>query len=160
MGVRIREVFRAWLLDHANFLVAILYGDFWRLRDKCLSVKSGFPHILYFAYLESHCSWIGLKSKFRGGVYLPHGLRSIFISDHASIGDECTILQQVTIGSKNGGAPTIGSGVYIGAGAIIIGSITIGDGAKIGANAIVLKDVKPGAIVVSKASSEIERENR
>lgn len=41
----------------------------------------------------------------------------------------------------------IGSDVWIGYGALIIGGVTIGDGACIGAGAIVTKDVPPYAIV-------------
>ena len=46
------------------------------------------------------------------------------------------------------GAPRIGNGVDIGAGAKLLGPITIGDGAAIGANAVVIKDVPAGAIAV------------
>ena len=63
------EVIRALIVDTANFLVALLYGDFWKLRKKCMLVKRGFPHILYYAYLEAHSSWIGLKTKMGGGKF-------------------------------------------------------------------------------------------
>ena len=63
----------------------------------------------------------------------------------------------MTVGSKNGVAPVVGNGVYIGAGAILIGGIIIGDNAKIGANAIVVKNVNPGAVIVSRASEAVER---
>jgi serine O-acetyltransferase len=52
------------------------------------------------------------------------------------------IMQQVTIGQlAEEYAPTIGSHVYIGAGAKVLGRIVIGDRARIGANAVVLADV-------------------
>jgi serine O-acetyltransferase len=44
--------------------------------------------------------------------------------------------------------PVIGDGVFVGAGARILGGITIGNGAQIGANAVVLKDVPDGATAV------------
>ncbi|WP_308515766.1 hypothetical protein [Sphingomonas flavescens] len=54
-------------------------------------------------------------------------------------------MQQVTIGMiGEGEVPSIGNGVYIGAGAKIIGKVHVGDGARIGANAVVTKDVPPG----------------
>lgn len=60
-------------------------------------------------------------------------------------------LNQVTIGVddiKGGGAPTIGSNVFIGAGAKIIGDITIGNNVVIGAGAIVTKNISDGRTVV------------
>lgn len=82
---------------------------------------------------------------------MPHGLNGIVISDQAQIGKGCTIFQQVTIGVKSlksKGAPKIGDGVFIGAGAKVIGNITIGNDAVIGANAVVLCDVPAGATAV------------
>ena len=46
------------------------------------------------------------------------------------------------------GAPVIGNGVDIGAGAKILGPVHIGAGAVIGANAVVLCDVPAGALAV------------
>ena len=82
---------------------------------------------------------------------VPH-ISGIIISYFASIGDDCTIYQQVTIGQENiaheGQAPTIGNNVYIGAGAKIIGPIKIGDNVRIGANAVVTKNVPSNCTVV------------
>ena len=87
-----------------------------------------------------------------GGIRIPHNM-GIVISGNASIGENCTIFYQVTIGvdeiTDPGAAPVIGNNVIIGAGAKIIGGITIGDHVKIGANAVVTKDVPDGATVVN-----------
>ena len=45
-------------------------------------------------------------------------------------------------------APVLGDGVYVGAGAVLIGPIRVGDGARIGAGAVVTKDVPAGATAV------------
>jgi serine O-acetyltransferase len=84
-------------------------------------------------------------------LWLPHPA-GIVITYQAEIGDDCLILQNVTIGL--GGhrgrkrppphAPRIGNGVEIGAGAVLMGGITIGDGARIGPNAVVMTDVPAG----------------
>lgn len=72
---------------------------------------------------------------------LPHP-NGVVIHETAVIGDDCMIMQQVTLGMvADGGAPTLGSGVYVGAGAKILGPVSIGDRARIGANAVVLVDV-------------------
>lgn len=81
------------------------------------------------------------------GLFIQHGFASII--DAESIGDNCWINQQVSIGwADTSGRPKIGSGVKVGAGAKILGNITIGDNVKIGANAVVLRDVPPNCTVV------------
>lgn len=86
--------------------------------------------------------------------FIDHGMATV-IGATAIIGDDVMLYHSVTLGSViNENVkrhPTLGNGVIVGAGAIILGDITIGDGAKIGAGAVVTKDVKPGATVVGKA---------
>lgn len=84
-----------------------------------------------------------------GGLYVPHPYGIVL--GVCRVGGNVTLLQNVTVGSKSGDGPrgaTIGTGVYLGAGAAIIGAVTIGDGAAIGANAVVLRDVPPHAVAV------------
>jgi serine O-acetyltransferase len=83
-------------------------------------------------------------------VFLDHAT-GIIIGAHAVIGDEVTILQNVTVGRKAsdpGRAPKIGRGVYLSAGSSIIGNISIGDFAKVGAGAVVEQDVPAGCTAV------------
>jgi serine O-acetyltransferase len=75
----------------------------------------------------------------------------ICIHGNAVIGDDCLIRQGVTIGN-NGyedplGAPTIGNGVQIGAGAKVLGRVTVGNNVTIGANAVVISDVPDNVVV-------------
>ena len=66
-----------------------------------------------------------------------------------SIGRNASIISCVTIGMRGEWAfPSLGDGVFLGAGARILGGITIGDGASIGANAVVLSDIPAGATAV------------
>lgn len=51
-------------------------------------------------------------------------------------------------GGQKPGAPTIGSNVFIGAGAKLIGAIRIGDNVKIGAGCVVVDDVPDNAVCV------------
>ena len=83
---------------------------------------------------------------------MPH-LNGIYIHPKVFIGEDCTILQQVTIGANEhkieyDKAPRIGNRVYIGAGAKIIGDVEIGDDVRIGANAVVTKNVPSQMTVV------------
>ncbi|MDA9872691.1 hypothetical protein N8364_00910 [Saprospiraceae bacterium] len=83
----------------------------------------------------------------------------IVMSDLAKLGDNCTILQNVTIAQKNGKAPTIGNYVYLGAGCIILGDITIGDNVTIGAGAIITKSVPSNSIVYNKVETIIKNKD-
>lgn len=82
-------------------------------------------------------------------VFLPHPF-GIVIHDGAKIGSGVVIGHQVTLGGRDmtPAAPCIGDGVYIGAGAKILGGISVGRGATVGANAVITKDILPGATVV------------
>lgn len=100
---RLRAILHGLLVDHAHVLIAVVYGDFWRLRAVAQRKNSGFAARLYFAYLESQSSWIGLRSEIDSSICFPHGIRSVFISDSAKIGKGCIVHQQVTIGSVGGG---------------------------------------------------------
>ena len=83
-------------------------------------------------------------------VFLDHAT-GIIIGAFAVIGDEVTILQNVTIGRKHSEAdraPKIGRGVYLSAGSTIVGGVSIGDFAKIGAGAVVEHDVPAGCTAV------------
>ena len=60
-------------------------------------------------------------------------------------GSDVRIEHQVTIGAERRRAPVLGDGVFIGAGAKIIGSVHVGDDVRIGANAVVVRDV-PAAL--------------
>lgn len=89
-----------------------------------------------------------------------HGFNGIFVSRDATIGDDCVILHQVTIGSNlrrdaDRGSPFIEAGVLIGAGAKIIGGVRIGEGARVGAQALVTKDVPRRATCHAPAAAVV-----
>ncbi len=91
---------------------------------------------------------IPLNCRLGGGLLIPHP-NGIVIHPDASIGVNCLVFQQVTIGAGGRpGLPRIGGHVDIGAGAKILGGVVVGDHARIGANAVVLDDVSPGATAV------------
>lgn len=77
-------------------------------------------------------------------LFIDHG-SGIVIGETAIIGDDVIIYHGVTLGGvslkKKKRHPTIGNGVIIGCGSIILGDIYIGDKARIGAGSIILKDV-------------------
>jgi serine O-acetyltransferase len=100
---------------------------------------------------------IGLEANLGRGLMLPHP-NGVVIHEDASIGDDCMIMQQVTVGMiGDGEVPRIGNRVYIGAGAKVIGNVIVGDGARIGANAVVLSDVPPDCTAVGVPARVVKR---
>ncbi|WP_375420743.1 serine O-acetyltransferase [uncultured Sphingomonas sp.] len=76
----------------------------------------------------------------------------IVIHGNVTIGDECIIRQNCTLGLRRvdrpGDVPTLGARVNLGAGSVVLGAVTIGADAAIGANAVVLCDVPAGALAI------------
>ncbi|MEH2061169.1 MAG: serine acetyltransferase [Nostoc sp.] len=99
-----------------------------------------------------YCDHIGC------GLFIQHGFSTIV--NAKSIGDNCWINQQVTIGynSKDNFPPTIGNNVTISSGAKIIGNITINDHVIVGANAVVVKDIPSNCVVVGVPAYIIKRD--
>lgn len=141
----------------ARLIVRALFRSEWALKERCQrggGVAQKLCHALY-AYLQyENNSSIAWNSTFAGEPCFPHGMKSIFVSGAATLGRDCVLFQQVTIGSntladsKGFGAPTIGDRCYIGAGAKIVGNVRIGDDVRIGANAVVSRDVPSNSVVV------------
>lgn len=91
--------------------------------------------------------YIGRGAEFGRGFVLVHA-DGVVINRLVRGGENIYVEHQVTIGADRGTSPVLGSNIFIGAGAKILGPVTIGDGARIGANAVVVKDVPPYATVV------------
>ncbi|WP_152045720.1 serine O-acetyltransferase [Aureimonas psammosilenae] len=89
-------------------------------------------------------------AKLGRGIFLDHAT-GLVVGETAVIGDNVSILQDVTLGGtgKECGDrhPKIESGVLIGAGAKVLGNITIGHCSKIAAGSVVLKPVPPRTTV-------------
>lgn len=84
------------------------------------------------------------------GLHLPHP-NGIVLHGGAVIGNNCTIMQQVTVGGNMGKekdmVATIGDNVILSAGAKVIGPCAIGNNVIVGANAVVIKDVPDNSVV-------------
>jgi len=82
-----------------------------------------------------------------GGLYIAHTVGVTVTATR--IGRNATLVGGLTIGiNGHGNGPTLGDGVYVGAGARVLGDIHLGDGVKVGANAVVLNDVPAYLTVV------------
>lgn len=84
------------------------------------------------------------------GLFLDHGT-GIVIGETAVVGDEVSMLHNVTLGGtgaeRGDRHPKIGRGVLLGAGAKVLGNIQVGDYAKVASGSVVLKPVPAGCTV-------------
>jgi serine O-acetyltransferase len=119
-------------------------------------VTHRFAHALWldgrkdFAYyLQSQSSRIfavdiNPAARIGAGIMIDHGT-GVVIGETAVVGDNCSILQNVTLGGngKETGDrhPKIGDNVLLAAGAKVLGNIRIGHCSKVAAGSVVLKDV-------------------
>jgi len=95
------------------------------------------------------------------GLRLPHAARGIILHPDVRLGSGVTLLHRVTIGERHDGdVPVIGDGVFVGAGAVVIGDIKVGNHAQVGAGAVVLCDVPDGCSAVGVPASVTARASR
>jgi serine O-acetyltransferase len=106
-------------------------------------------------YLQSRSSAvfqvdINPAARIGKGIMLDHATGFV-VGETATIGDNVSILQGVTLGgtgkSEEDRHPKIGNGVLIGAHSVVLGNIRVGDCARIGAGSVVVKEVPPRVTV-------------
>lgn len=90
------------------------------------------------------------------GLFIQHGFATIIAAK--SIGKDCWINQQVTIGYSNKtDTPELGDNVVVNAGAKIIGKVKVGKNSIVGANAVVVKNIPDNCTVVGVPAYIIRR---
>ncbi len=144
-------------------------GGYYALRQVVKKHKSGLKKKAYkflIKALEHETgAFLPTYNLIKGPINFIHGTYGIFISGGAIIGKNCTIYQQVTIGSnmlvdsKGLGSPVIGDNCLIGAGAKLVGNIVIGNNVRIGANAVVSFNVPDNCVVVAQRATIIQKED-
>lgn len=141
------------MVKHFLFLFAYNPGfacAFWYRVNK--SIAMHFPRMAralgvwrYYRFAND----ISYSAQIGPGLKINH-MSDIVIGAHICIGDNFTVYNGVTLGSKyfnrTDEKPTIGNGVTIGTGAKVLGTIHIGDGAIIGALTFCDKSVPAGFV--------------
>lgn len=93
------------------------------------------------------------------GILIHHSTMGVVISGHAVIGQNLTLVGGNVIGIDNTRKSNlpfcIGSNVFLGANAVIIGPVTIGNNVKIGASACVIKNVPSSSTNIGVPSKTI-----
>ena len=174
----VREVcLEAFEADPA--IVAAAEADLQAVAERDPAIKTLLQPFLYFkgfqalqAHRVSHWLWtqgrdalafhfqsrmselfqvdIHPAAKLGAGLFLDHGT-GIVIGETAVVGDEVSMLHNVTLGGtgaeRGDRHPKIGKGVLLGAGAKVLGNIVVGDYAKVASGSVVLKAVPAGCTV-------------
>ncbi len=136
----------AWLMNRCNAFRNLLY---YRMDNNISKV--------YRCIYKPLDSLYFMTPQIGGGLFIQHGFATIIAAK--SIGENCWINQQVTIGfSTLTDAPIIGNNVTINAGAKVIGGINIGDNSKIGAGAVIVKNVPANCTVVGSEAYIVKRD--
>lgn len=93
---------------------------------------------------------ISSRTSIGPGFYIAH-VGGIVVNEHCTIGRNCNLSHDVTLGQTNRGArkgcPAIGDDVYIAPGAKVVGGVRIGQHAAIGANCVVTRDIPDNGVV-------------
>ena len=120
----------------------------YKKANKYIERKKEYVAYFYFykIYKKFGC-YISPKAKIGKNLILPHP-NGIVIGAEATIGENVTIYQNVTLGRKKGnilGCPTIGNNVTIYCNSVLVGDISIGDNTIIVCNSTILKSVEPNS---------------
>ena len=136
--------------------------QFLKLQNKNVIIRKIYKILENYYYQLKLGIELPLRTKIGKGICLSHP-NGIVINSNVVIGDNCTILQQVTIGNNSFKGKydlaKIGNNVVIGAGAKIIGPVNIEDNVNIGANAVVVKDVSKNSVVGGIPAKVLSKKN-
>lgn len=105
----------------------------------------------YGVHIHKNICGYGLRIVHIGGIYL----------NAKSIGNYCTVTQQVVLGNKNTqeDRPIIGNNVELTLGCKVIGNVIIGDNVVVCPNSVVIKDIQSNCIA-SGVPISILKENK
>ncbi|HZQ96795.1 MAG TPA: serine O-acetyltransferase EpsC [Candidatus Sulfotelmatobacter sp.] len=180
------------VLDPMPHLLSLIREDLANVMESDPAAKSRLEVLLCYAglhavwfyrlnhWLWNHrmflpARWLSQVARFLTGIeihpgakigrrlFIDHGM-GVVIGETASVGDDVTLYQGVTLGGtgKEHGKrhPTLEDGVVVGGGAKILGNITVGKNCRIGAGSVVLRNVPDNSTVVGVPAHIIFREGK
>ena len=158
----------SWFLFLRYFLFTpgFRYSCIWRWTQSACKLTKPFWILLLRHYQVKYAIQIPHQTRIGRGFKIGHW-GHIVINPAAIIGHNFNIAQGALVGnappsSRNnfqGGVPTIGNNVCIGANAIVIGKITIGDNCVIAPGAFVNQDMPANTIAIGNPASFHNKEN-
>ena len=114
-----------------------LRAGLWKLRLRRLQNRYGM-------HVALNCCGKGLQIAHVG---------PILMNAHVTVGERCCFHfnTAVVAGGTDNGVPTLGDGIVVGLGAVLLGGVTLADGIAVGANAVVNKSFPEPDITVAGA---------
>jgi serine O-acetyltransferase len=143
----------------ANFHYVLWYRIVSHLKHKKHRILAILPYFILRHYEYKYGMHLNPNITVGKGLLIVHG-GAVYLNCE-SIGENFTVYQGVTLGSKKYGSlwefdvPSIGDNVTIYTGATVCGKIHVGDNVIIGAHAYVDKNVEDNAKVIGPASRTI-----
>lgn len=131
------------------------FGNFF-YRNRCKRIATFISWTNRFLF----STWIPSSAKIGENFKLGYWGLGVVIHSNTTIGNNCLIAQNVTIGRNFGdkNVPQIGNNVYIGAGSVVFGEIVIGDNVIIGSNSVVNTDIPSNTIVAGNPCKVIKQD--
>lgn len=155
---RLKEDFAQWCkwkrVPHNAWGIMQLCAEYQEFRSLIYYRLGKGGYLIDWLLAGQKCLYI-YTSNIGGGLLLQHAFSTIITAN--KIGNNCKIMQQVTIGFNGDMKPILGDNVIVCSGAKIIGGVTIGNNVIVGANAVVVHDVPDNSIVGGVPAKIIRR---
>ena len=143
------------VLIHERGFVYLL----WLRLATVQSIIRPFFWLVYHHLSSKYGIQISTKTRIGPGLYIGHGC-GVIINASATIGQNVSLSQFLTIGSRKGKAATIEDNVYIGPSVCLVEDVIIGHDSQIGAGSIVTKNIPPFSVAVGIPAKVIKRYNQ
>lgn len=157
------DIQRDWESNRCSIksLIIVLFFRLssWIAQNNNFTIRTiGIPIRITYKILTEFVMGVELPDRVIAGPGLRvfHGV-GLVVNSRTILGNDVTLRQNTTIGSKTDGgqAPSIGDGVSVGANCVILGGIYVGAFSQIGAGAILTRDCPPHSVVYG-AKSDIK----
>jgi serine O-acetyltransferase len=146
-GGRIRLLY--YYFSHPGIRAVVLFRLATYLSSRGMTV---IPALISVRILSKAGADIRVGAQIGPGLVMRHPI-GVVIGHEVTIGEDCTILQNVTLGERLGveddhRCPIVGSRVTLCAGCVVTGPVMVGDNAIVAANAVVLQNVPADALAL------------
>lgn len=162
IGTGITKIYKILTNNSAKAIYLIRRSQYYYNKG---FIKNMLSKLYTYKLVKTYGIFINPNKVIGEGLKLPHP-NGIIIGEKVNIGKNCTIYQQVTIGSshigdaKKGLQPQIGNNVTLFAGSKIIGNIKVADNTIVGANALLNKSTESNSIYVGIPAKRIESKKK